>query len=337
MVQRQFFVLSEKKGTPKADAPQNGQVDLPSVWWYEYSLRYAGLPDGWRTLGMDLELSTVLFAFGLTVLAGLSTGIGSCIAFFAKRTNTRFLCLALGFSAGVMLYVSFVEILVKARDALAEAWGTGPAGWGAMLGFFGGIALIAAIDKLVPSDDNPHEVRLVEEMQSCLDSTAQNKGNLQECIGEHNVSRLRRTGLFTALAIGIHNFPEGLATFTMALHEPTTGVAIAVAVAIHNIPEGIAVSVPLYYATGERKKAFLWSFLSGLAEPVGALVGFLLLMPFFTPAVFGMLFAGVAGIMVFISLDELLPAAEQYGEHHLCIYGVIGGMAVMAVSLLLLA
>lgn len=280
---------------------------------------------------MDLELSTVLFAFGLTLLAGLATGIGSCIAFLARRTNTQFLCLALGFSAGVMLYVSFVEILVKARDALTEAWGPEPGAWGTALAFFGGIAFIAAIDKFVPQDDNPHEARMVEDLHSCLAA-----GNSAACLGEKDLAGLRRTGMFTALAIGIHNFPEGLATFTMALHEPATGIAIAVAIAIHNIPEGIAVSIPLYYATGSKKKAFLWSFLSGLAEPAGALVGFLLLMPFFTPALFGLLFAGVAGIMVFISLDELLPAAERYGEHHLCVYGLIAGMGVMALSLLLL-
>ncbi|MDO8898827.1 MAG: ZIP family metal transporter, partial [Bacteroidales bacterium] len=141
--------------------------------------------------------------------------------------------------------------------------------------------------------------------------------------------------MFTALAIAIHNFPEGLATFTAALTDPALGVAIAVAIAIHNIPEGIAVSVPIYFATGNRKKAFWLSFSSGLAEPVGALVGFLILMPFLNPMVFGLLFALVAGIMVFISLDELLPAAEEYGEHHLSIYGLVAGMAVMAISLLL--
>ena len=284
--------------------------------------------------GMDFDTHSVLIAFGLTLLAGLATGIGSCIAFLCKRTNTRFLCVSLGFSAGVMLYVSFVEILAQARVALDAHYGTSAGGWATVLAFFGGIAFIAAIDKLVPGNDNPHEMRLVEEMQECLNRPSHM--GLQACIGEEGLSRLRRTGLFTALAIGIHNFPEGLATFTMALNEPATGAAIAVAIAIHNIPEGIAVSVPLYYATGSRKKAFLWSFLSGLAEPVGALVGFLILLPFITPGAFGILFAAVAGIMVFISLDELLPAAEQYGEHHLCIYGLIAGMAVMAVSLLLL-
>ncbi len=147
--------------------------------------------------------------------------------------------------------------------------------------------------------------------------------------------KLMRMGLFTALAIAIHNFPEGLATFTAAITDPNLGIAIAVAIAIHNIPEGIAVSIPIYYATGSKKKAFWLSLSSGLAEPIGALIGYLLLMPFLGPTVFGILFAGVAGIMVFISLDELLPAAEEYGEHHLSIYGLIAGMAVMALSLLL--
>ncbi len=147
--------------------------------------------------------------------------------------------------------------------------------------------------------------------------------------------KLMRMGLFTALAIAIHNFPEGLATFTAALTDPGLGIAIAVAIAIHNIPEGIAVAVPIFYATGSRKKAFLHSFLSGLAEPLGALIGFLILMPFMNEIVFGLLFGAVAGIMVFISIDELLPTAEAYGEHHLSIYGLIAGMAVMAFSLLL--
>jgi ZIP family zinc transporter len=147
--------------------------------------------------------------------------------------------------------------------------------------------------------------------------------------------KLMRMGLFTALAIAIHNFPEGLATFTSAITDPSLGIAIAVAIAIHNIPEGIAVSVPIYYATGNKKKAFWYSFSSGLAEPVGAIVGYLILLPFMGPQVFGILFAGVAGIMVFISLDELLPSAREYGEHHLSIYGLIAGMAVMAVSLLM--
>lgn len=274
-----------------------------------------------------MDTQTVLFAFGLTIFAGLSTGIGSAIAFFARRTNTRFLSLALGFSAGVMLYVSFVEILVKAREALTGEMGEVTASWVTALSFFGGIAFIALIDKLVPSYENPHEMHSIEEMDEGLENLPKNEA--------HDFEKLRRTGVFAAIAIAIHNFPEGLATFTAALTDPALGIAIAVAIAIHNIPEGIAVSIPLYYATGDRKKAFLYSFMSGLSEPVGALIGYLLLMPFFTPTLFGILFAGVAGIMVFISLDELLPAAEEFGEHHLSIYGLIAGMAVMALSLLM--
>lgn len=267
---------------------------------------------------------TILFAFLLTFMAGLSTGIGSVMAFFTKRTNTRFLSIALGFSAGVMIYVSFTEIMKKAQEALSSHWGETVGTWASVIAFFGGMALIAIIDKLIPSNENPHEAHRVEEIAD-KDSSGWNA----------DLNQLHRTGLFTALAIGIHNFPEGIATFTAALAEPSLGVAIAIAIAIHNIPEGIAVSVPIFYATGDRKRAFFYSFASGISEPIGALVGYLVLAPVMSPAVFGILFAGVAGIMVFISLDELLPAAEQYGEHHLCIYGLISGMVVMALSLLL--
>jgi len=274
-----------------------------------------------------MDTSTVLFAFGLTLFAGLATGIGSALAFFARTTNTKFLSVALGFSAGVMLYVSFVEIFFKAKDALIESYGLTTGTWATVGAFFGGIALIGIIDKFVPNYENPHEMHSIEEMDQGLENLPDNEA--------HDFGKLRRMGVFTALAIGIHNFPEGLATFTAALTDPNLGIAIAVAIAIHNIPEGIAVSVPIYYATGSRMKAFKLSFLSGLSEPVGALFGYLILMPFFSQALFGLLFASVAGIMVFISLDQLLPAAEEFGEHHLAIYGVVAGMAVMALSLLM--
>ena len=269
---------------------------------------------------MEVTLNNLLFAFALTLFAGLSTGIGSAMAFFANRTNTKFLAISLGFSAGVMIYVSFVEIFAKARDTMSVAYGSVAGSWYTVLAFFGGVLFIAIIDKLIPSGENPHEMHSIEEI----------KGG-----PAHKSSKLMRMGMFTALAIGIHNFPEGLATFTAALQEPSLGIAIAVAIAIHNIPEGIAVSVPVFYATGSRRKAFKLSFLSGLSEPIGAMVGYLILMPFMSPLVFGVVFAAVAGIMVFISLDELLPAAREYGEHHLSIYGLVAGMAVMAGSLLM--
>ena len=261
----------------------------------------------------------VLFAFTLTAVAGLFTGIGSALAFFTERTNKAFLSVALGFSAGVMIYVSLIEIFVKAQDALVEVHGKVVGSWVTVGAFFGGILLIALIDRLIPAYENPHEAHSIEEMQSPL---------AQEI-------RLMRMGVLTAVAIGIHNFPEGLATFFSALSEPALGIAIAAAIAIHNIPEGISVSVPVYFATGSRKKAFWLSFLSGVSEPAGALIGFTILRSFFSRTLSGLLFAAVAGVMVFISLDELLPTAKEYGKGHMAIYGLIGGMAVMALSLLL--
>jgi ZIP family zinc transporter len=264
----------------------------------------------------------VILAFLFTLFAGLATGIGSLLAFFTKTTNTKFLSFALGFSAGVMIYVSFVDIFPKAQESLVAELGKAGGIWMTVAAFFAGILLIAIIDRFIPKHSNPHELKKIEDMNkpgSAIDDP-----------------ELLKMGMFTALAITIHNFPEGIATFVSTLQDPALGLAIAIAIAIHNVPEGIAVSVPIYYATGDKKRAFRLSLLSGLAEPLGAVVAFLILMPFLTDLMFGIIFAMVAGIMVFISLDELLPAAKKYDEAHLSIYGVISGMAVMALSLLLL-
>lgn len=261
-------------------------------------------------------LTGVVFAFSLTLLAGLSTAIGGAIGVLGRGDSHKTLALGLGLSAGVMIYVSLVELLPEGRAAIAADRGAPAAEWIAVLAFFGGIALIGLIDKLVPDAVNPHE-----------------PGTTQD---EERSRRLMRTGLVSATALALHNFPEGFATFVAALQDPEIAVPVAAAIAIHNIPEGIAVSVPIHHATGSRAKGFWYSAASGLAEPLGAVIGFLLLAQFLSDALLGIVFCGVAGIMVFISLDELLPTAEEYGEHHLAIYGLIGGMAVMAVSLLLL-
>lgn len=247
----------------------------------------------------------------LTTVAGLSTGIGSAIAYFIKKPKIVYLSFSLGLSAGVMIYISFMELLPEALEAVGQFWG--------LAVFFVGIAAIGLIDMLVPEPKNPHNYRGLDE------PTAQRK--------EIN---LMRTGLLTALAIGIHNFPEGLATFASALSELRLGVFIAIAIAIHNIPEGIAVSMPILYATSNKNKAFFYSFLSGLSEPIGAMVGYLILLPFLTPAVLAAVLAFVAGVMIYISLDELLPMAHQYGHGHLVIAGIVLGMLVMAVSLCML-
>jgi ZIP family zinc transporter len=258
-------------------------------------------------------------AFLLTAAAGLSTGIGSAIALFAKKTNKKFLAASLGFSAGVMIYVSMAELFVRSRDFLVASFGNKFGLLYAILAFFGGIFLIAAIDKLIPEKSNPHEM-------PCTDG--------KECDTEHRRNKqLLRSGLLTALAIAVHNFPEGLATFVSALQSPGIAIPIVVAIAIHNIPEGISVAVPIMFATGNRFKAFWLSLLSGLAELLGAAIGYLILLPFLNDTLFGILYGIVAGIMVYISIDELLPSAEAYGYHHAGIYGLIAGMAVMAVSL----
>ncbi|MBN1663933.1 MAG: zinc transporter ZupT [Deltaproteobacteria bacterium] len=300
-------------------------------------------------------MNDIWFALGLTLFAGMATGIGSIIAFTAKRTNYRFLSVATGFSAGVMLYVSFVEIFPQSADSLAARYGDTWGHWVTAGAFFGGMLLMALIDNLIPAAKNPHETHSEEEIAPLHNpsaplpdfQSAAYGDQVKHISGAHDHSRARagllRTGLFTAMAITIHNFPEGLSTFLAALSEPSLGVAIAVAIALHNIPEGISVSVPIFYATGNRRKAFWYSFLSGLAEPFGAVVAYFAICliaggnVLAIPAqVMGILFGGVAGIMVYISLDELLPTSRAYGKGHDSIFGLIAGMMVMALSLLLM-
>lgn len=272
--------------------------------------------------------SALLLAFAVTLGAGLATGIGSTIAFFAKTTNKGFFAVSMGFSAGVMIYLSFVEILPKASEYIARETSTVQAAAIAAGALVAGLVLMAIIDALVPSGANPHEntnVELLGESETQLPGTE-----------EMQSKALLRMGVFVALAIAIHNFPEGLATFLLVLDDPQIGIALAIAVAMHNIPEGIAVSVPVYYATKSRLKAFRLSFLSGLAEPAGAVIGYLILAQFLNDFVLGVIFAMVAGVMVFLAIDTLLPTARNSARGHLTVYGVIAGMAVMATSLVLL-
>ena len=275
------------------------------------------------------------FALLLTLLAGLSTGIGSLLGLLNRRFSPRVLALSLSFSAGVMIQVSFVEIFPKARFALAQALGARAGYIWTTIAFFGGIAVMAALDQVLPN----HAMVLPAADDPCdpADPTDPGADHTHTPSDSAHANNLMRMGLFSALAIAIHNFPEGLATFVAALNNPRLGLGIALAIAIHNIPEGLAISAPIHYATGNRSQAFWLSFASGLAEPLGALLGYGLLRSVMTPLALGVIFASVGGVMVYISLDELLPAARRYGTHHLMIAGVIAGMLVMSVSLVLLA
>ncbi|EAK3634506.1 zinc transporter ZupT [Campylobacter jejuni] len=289
---------------------------------------------------MQFTFEQIFIAMLLTLFAGFSTAIGSIIAFFSRKDDLRVLSLGLGFSAGVMIYISFMEILPTALKDFKNHYNSH---WAELLGlacFFGGILISLLIDKLIPEDVNPHEPKEdLSELKICpLPQKGQNppKFHPGEKLHQINTKALKRTGIFTALAIAIHNFPEGFATFISSLDNLTLGIAIAIAVAIHNIPEGLAVSLPIYHATGDKKKAFIYSALSGFAEPLGAFVGALILLPFIGDLTLAISFAVIAGIMVFISLDELLPAAKTYDKAHDSLYGLIAGMAIMALSLNLL-
>ena len=286
---------------------------------------------------MNFAFNDILFAFLLAIFAGASTCAGAAIAFFSKQDNTKMLSAGLGFSAGVMVYLSFVELLPASIEEFNKLSQNGEII--ALFIFFVSMLACLFIDKAVPVDINPHEIEAPEaycELRSCY-LKDRKLPIAKQALAQDNApasnKTLRRTGILTAFAIALHNFPEGFATFASGLESIKLGVVVALAVAIHNIPEGIAVSLPIYHATGQKRKAFIFAALSGLAEPLGALVGALLILPLFGASAVAVSFALVAGVMIFISFDQLFPVAKAYASGHECLYGLIAGMAVMAFSL----
>jgi ZIP family zinc transporter len=278
----------------------------------------------------DIE-GNVALALGLTLFAGLATGLGGVVVFLARKPNLTLLSFGLGLSSGVMIYISLVELLPVASKMIGESRGVETGEWLATLCFFGGMLVAAAIDMLIPEPQNPHEAVPVEVMQLIAQDGLVTNSSPE---ARDRAASLARLGPLTAAVIALHNLPEGMATFASALADTSLGVSIAVAVAIHNIPEGISVGVLTLFATGSRNKAVFHSFASGMAEPLGALIAYLVLMSFLSDVVVASMLAGVGGVMVFISFDELFPAAREYGKGHTAIAGVVVGMALMAVSLL---
>lgn len=256
----------------------------------------------------------VLMAFGITLAAGLATMLGSALVFFQKTPSPRVLAFGLAFAAGAMVFVSLTEIFGKSVDSFSEVSSAGFS-W-ATAAFLTGLLAILALDRLIP---NPHETLDVNDPRFL----------------DKNQSYLRRIGLMSAFAITAHNFPEGLATFFATLESPTLGAPLAFAIAVHNIPEGISIAAPIYFATQNKRLTVLACLISGLAEPLGAVMGYFILKPFLSPEIFGWVFGIIAGAMVFLAMDELLPAAKRYSAGHETVYGLVGGMGVIAISLAL--
>ena len=277
-------------------------------------------------------MNGIISALILTLIAGAATGIGGALVLFKKKISSDFLAGALGLSAGVMIFISMAEMFPESQEMIA---GTGLTHGEAfvLVAFFVGMGLITLIDFAIPEYENPHEAPGLS-----LDSKTAAVGMLEQTGNEKAMHRL---GLLSALAIAVHNFPEGIATFIGALNDPEMGAGITFAIAIHNIPEGIAVAIPIYYATKSKGKALLYATLSGMSEVIGALLCLAVTAIFGIELTgggptFPLVMAAVAGIMIYISLDELLPTAEKYGKHHIAIAGVVGGMAIMGISLLIM-
>nr|QGT49806.1 zinc transporter ZupT [uncultured Candidatus Melainabacteria bacterium] len=267
---------------------------------------------------MNLQNNFAL-AFSLTMLAGLTTAIGGAIAFITKKDNLKALSVGLGFSAGVMIFISLVDI-IPSSESLLKANFPETFKWLVFGGFVIGLLVSVLIDYFLPDHVDTEELLHPDDPESC----------------SHNHYKLKRAGFLTAIAICIHNFPEGMATFLTTTQNVTLGLSVAFAIAIHNIPEGIAVALPIYHVTGKKRYAMLYAALSGITEPIGALVGMFIFGLFVPQVMVGFLMAAVAGIMTYISFDTLLPLAKEYGNWHLSIVGIISGILFIWLSLILL-
>ena len=278
-------------------------------------------------------MNGIVSALLMTLIAGAATGIGGALVLFKKKLSSDILAGSLGLSAGVMIFISLAELFPEAQ---AEIAASGDFIYGkayVLIAFFIGMGLITLIDFLIPEYENPHEAPGLS-----LESKPQFIGKLEQTGNEKAMHKL---GILSAIAIAIHNFPEGIATFIGALNDPQMGLGITFAISIHNIPEGIAVAIPIYYATKSKGKALLYATLSGMSEVIGAVLCFAVTSIFGIDLteggpIFPLIMAAVAGIMIYISLDELLPTAEKYGKHHIAIAGVVSGMAIMGISLLII-
>jgi len=252
----------------------------------------------------------------ITLFAGLSTAIGGGIAFVVKKNNLKALSVGLGFSAGVMIFVSFMDMLPEADKLLSMHFAASHS-WITYAGFIIGLIVAILIDYFLPDHIDEEDV-------------------LHPDAPMRHDYKIKRAGIFTAVAICVHNFPEGLATFMTTTQNITLGLSVGIAIAIHNIPEGIAVALPMYHVTGKKRYAMLYAALSGITEPIGALAGMFIFGLFLPQVLIGALMAAVAGIMIYISFDTLLPLAKEYGDWHQSLVGILSGILVIWFSLILI-
>lgn len=251
-------------------------------------------------------MSSDIFAVVLAAAAGMSTVLGSFIVFFSGKKNEKLMTFCMGFAAGMMISVSLVEMFGLSVQILVRDIGSASGSVLSAVFLMAGAALAMLIDKLLPHEDAGE--------------------------GEKKHNDLLRLGTVSALALAVHNFPEGIATFMAGYSDRSLGLSVAAAIALHNIPEGIAVALPVYFGTNKKGKAFLYTLIAGLAEPIGGLLALLLLRPFMSDFLMAAIFAAAAGIMLYISFEELIPSSWQYGRGRLALFALFSGICIMPLS-----
>ena len=316
----------------------------------------------------------MLFALTLTTLAGLSTGLGGLVVFLVRRPRQRTMAFSLGFAGGVMITVSLSDMLPHAVGTYTETMGRFPAALAAVSLCAAGMMIALLLERCVPDEAelaarHAGSARDGKSGRGSAGGTGSMRegrrgaghaggaagtgstwkggrgaghaggisgtGNLQESGHGAGSAGALRSALVTTAAIVLHNLPEGILTLFTSYASPALGITLTLAIALHNIPEGVAISVPVYYATGSRVRAVLYALFSGLAEPAGALLAFCLLRGFFSPLFLNGLIATVAGIMIYVSISELIPEGFSYGRRGHAVAGLAVGVLTMSIGICL--
>lgn len=238
-----------------------------------------------------------IYAFILSSLAGFSTLIGFLFIFVKKDLN-RVVSSALGFASGVMFTISIVDLLPNSYLLIIQKYSIIYSIFLSLTGFLIGIILSSIVDKKI-----------------------ENKSN--------NSIKLYKLGLITMLVIIIHNIPEGIATYITTTNNSKLGIVLTLAIALHNIPEGISISIPIYYSTNSKFKSFIYTLISGISEPLGALICYLFLYKYISNTILGVIYACIAGMMINISINELYNEAKKYNKKNTILFVLIGSIIMI--------
>lgn len=240
-----------------------------------------------------------LFPLLLSFIAGISTVLGSFFILFKIKKVGEFVVFSLSFSLGIMTLISFFDLIPSSYPVIINNYG-----------ILYGIIIFVLIFLL-----GYQSIKLINDRI------------------KDNDSSLYKIGILSMISLVLHNFPEGIAVFIGALSNTSIGIKLCIAIMLHNIPEGIAISVPLYYSGVEKKRVFVYTLLSGLSEPIGALLAYFILKNFINELFLSMVLVFVSGLMISLALNDILKEVKKYNKIKYMIYGLFVSIILFGITL----